>query len=409
MNKEILNNIKKNTSNTICLAKFHEATIWLYASKLAGCHHTPMVTPGESLVTFFNPTDKRDQQNRMLSGEKPSECNYCWNLEDQGITSDRELKSLSFKNSLEAKDYLNRSFIFKPKALELAFQNTCNLACSYCSPSFSTEWKNDINRYGNYNGLTTDKKLHYQRGIDNNIPVDMDLFWNWFDESADELESIRITGGEPLLHEDTFKTFEKIRQINPNIECVIHTNLCQKPTIIDRFINSVNKLSNVRINISNETAGDVAEFIRDGMIYNQWLDNVSRVCAETTANISISTTITALALIGLDQLYIDILNITKRPYISINFATYPEFQSLACLSYVERTFYQKKYINFFSSIEHKLTDSELKVIPRILNMLDPKLTNNKHAEYRKDSDIFFDQYCKRRHKSVNLAMEIGKR
>jgi organic radical activating enzyme len=409
MNTQSLSELKTKTSNTLCLAKFHEATIWLYSSKLASCHHTPMVTPGESIITFFNPLGKRDQQNRMLLGEKPSECNYCWNLENQELTSDRELKSLGFKKSLNATDYLDRSFNFKPKALELAFQNTCNLACSYCSPSFSTEWENDIKRHGNYQGLITDKKLHYQRGIDNNIPVDMDLFWRWFDESSNELESIRITGGEPLLHEDTFKTFEKIRQINSSIECVIHTNLCQKPTIIDRFISSVNRLSNVRINISNESAGDVAEFIRDGMVYNEWLNNVHRVCQETNAKVSISTTITALSLIGLDQLYTDIIKIRRRPYISINFATYPEFQSLACLSYEEREYYQKKYVSFFASIENSLTQSELSVVPRILNMLDPQLTNDKHIEYRADLDIFFSQYCQRRNKTVNLAMEIGKR
>jgi hypothetical protein len=409
MNKQLLNALKSNTSDTLCLAKFHEATIWLYASKISSCHHTPMVVTGESNLTFFNPADKRKQQDSMLNGDKPSECNYCWKLEEQGVTSDRELKSLGFKEQLTADNYLDRSFNFKPKALELAFQNTCNLACSYCSPSFSTEWENDIKRNGNYTDLTTDKKLHYQRGIDNNIPVDMNLFWSWFDASANELESIRITGGEPLLHEDTFKTFEKILQINPNIECVIHTNLCQKPLIIDRFITSINKLNNVRINISNESAGDTAEFIRDGMVYKEWLHNVKRIATETKATVSISTTITALSLIGLDQLYIDIISIPNRPYISINFATYPEFQSLACLSVDERQFYLDKYTKFFKSINDKLLKIELPTIPRILNMLDPKLTHVDNKEYRIDSDIFFKQYSQRRNKTVNLAMDIGKR
>ena len=409
MNKTELDSIKNKTSTTMCLAKFHEATIWLYSSKISSCHHTPMIVTGETMLTFFNPLGKRQQQDSMLNGDKPSECNYCWKLEEQGVTSDRELKSLGFKKHLTTDNYVDRSFNFKPKALELAFQNTCNLACSYCSPSFSTEWENDIKRNGNYIDLTTDKKLHYQRGIDNNIPVDMNLFWSWFDESADELESIRITGGEPLLHEDTFKTFEKILQINPNIECVIHTNLCQKPVIIDRFIKSINKLNNVRINVSNESAGDVAEFIRDGMVYSEWLHNVKRISDETNATISISTTITALALIGLDQLYKDIIDIPRRPYISINFATYPEFQSLACLTADERHFYLNKYVKFFKSIENKLLEIEMPTIPRILNMLDPKLTHENNKEYRVDSDIFFKQYCHRRNKSVNVAMEIGKR
>jgi molybdenum cofactor biosynthesis enzyme MoaA len=409
MNIEKLKTLLDGTSPALCLAKFHEATIWLYSSKISSCHHTPMVVTGNDVVTFFNPPKKRDQQNRMLLGERPNECNYCWKLEDQGVTSDRELKSLGFNKSLSVEDYLNRDYVFKPKSLELAFQKTCNLACSYCSPSFSSEWESDIKHNGNYTNLKTDKKLHYLRGIDNDVAVDMDLFWDWFYQSASELESIRITGGEPLLHEDTFKTFEKILQINPSIECVIHTNLCQKPLIIDRFIDNINKLSNVRINISNESAGEIAEFIRDGMVYDEWLYNVNRICSETNATVSISTTITALALVGLDELYQDILQIKRRPHISINFATYPEFQSLACLSYEDRVFYLRKYSTFFKSIESQLTKIELSTIPRILNMLDPKLTHDNNKEYRLDSDRFFEQYCQRRNKTTNLATEIGKR
>jgi hypothetical protein len=76
---------------------------------------------------------------------------------------------------------------------------------------------------------------------------------------------------------------------------------------------------------------------------------------------------------------------------------------------MERMFYQKKYTKFFKSIEDRLMQAELSTIPRILNMLDPKLTHINYKEYRTDSDIFFEQYCRRRNKTVNLAMEIGTR
>lgn len=401
--------LKEKVSETLCLAKFHEATIWLYNSRMSGCHHTPAVIVGDTIDTFFNPLEKRQQQKEMIAGGKPSACNYCWSLENNNLKSDRELKSLSFQNILKAEDYLDANYKFKPKALELAFTNTCNLACSYCSPVYSTEWENDIKKFGSYLNLNTDTKLHYQRGIDKKTSVDMELFWRWFDLSSQELESIRITGGEPLLHEDTFKTFEKIKKINPNIECVIHTNLCQKSAIIDRFILSINKLSNVRINVSNEAGGEVAEFLRDGMIYSDWLSNVRRLCNETKAKVSISTTITALSLIGLDQLYLDIIKLDNRPYISINFATYPEFQSLSCLSRDNRQFYLEKYVKFFKSIENYLLDIEIASIPRILNMLNPSLTNENYMSYKKDADSFFNQYCRRRNKKNNLWLDVGKR
>jgi pyruvate-formate lyase-activating enzyme len=412
MNKIDLSILKGQTSQTLCLAKFHESTIWLYESKIASCHHTPFLLTGNDTLTFYNPEGRRQQQAAMLTGNKPDECNYCWKLEAQDVVSDREKKSLSFKSSHTAEEYLDRNYPFKPKALELAFQNTCNLACSYCSPSFSTEWENDIRLHGNYNNISTDKKLHYQRGIDNRTPVDMTLFWKWFDDIALGLESIRITGGEPLLHEDTFFTFAKMIEVNPNVECVIHTNLCQKPLVVQRFIDNISKLNNVRINISNESAGEVAEFIRDGMVYTEWLNNL-RELTKTTASLSVSTTITPISLIALDQLYLDIINLRtetgKKVDISINFATYPEFQSLAALTYEEREFYTNKYTTFFESVNELLLDVERRSVPRFLSMLDPKLTHENNAEYRKDSDSFFNQYIQRRNKKINFAELIGTR
>ena len=412
MNKTLLNEIRDKTSPTLCLAKFHESTIWLYESKIASCHHTPFLLTGNDTLTFYNPEGRRQQQDSMLNGNKPTECNYCWKLEAENVVSDREKKSLAFKKSLTPDQYLDRNYPFKPKALELAFQNTCNLACSYCSPSFSTEWENDIRLRGNYENITTDKKLHYQRGIDHRTPVNMVLFWEWFNDIATELESIRITGGEPLLHEDTFTTFAKMIEVNPNVECVVHTNLCQKPLIVQRFIDNINKLNNVRINISNESAGEVAEFIRDGMVYSEWLRNLYEL-AKTKATLSVSTTITPVSLLALDQLYLDIIELRKHTGkaidISINFATYPEFQSLAALTYDERAYYLNKFTKFFEQVNDSLLDMERQSVPRFLTMLDPKLTHENHTEYRKDSDSFFKQYVIRRNKLVNFAEQIGTR
>jgi organic radical activating enzyme len=412
MNKTLLNEIRDKTSQTLCLAKFHESTIWLYESKIASCHHTPFLLTGNDTLTFYNPEGRRQQQDSMLNGNKPTDCNYCWKLEAENVVSDREKKSLAFKKSLTPEQYLDRNYPFKPKALELAFQNTCNLACSYCSPSFSTEWENDIRLRGNYENITTDKKLHYQRGIDHRTPVNMVLFWEWFNDIATELESIRITGGEPLLHEDTFTTFAKMIEVNPNVECVVHTNLCQKPLIVQRFIDNINKLNNVRINISNESAGEVAEFIRDGMVYSEWLHNLYEL-AKTKATLSVSTTITPVSLLALDQLYLDIIELRKQTGkaidISINFATYPEFQSLAALTYDERAYYLNKFTKFFEQVNDSLLDMERQSVPRFLTMLDPKLTHENHTEYRKDSDSFFKQYVIRRNKLVNFAEQIGTR
>ena len=417
MDEKKLFKIRDETSPTMCLAKFHEVSIWVYSGKIASCHYTPFIQVGNTVDTFYNPAEKREQQKRMLAGEQPPACNSCWHYENLGLRSDRTRKSLSFKDHLSADDYKNPNYVFKPKALELAFQNTCNLACSYCSPQFSTAWMNDIRNQGVYQDITTDDRRHYQKDIAEIQqmidPPDMNLFWDWFTTVADGLESIRVSGGEPLMHEEVFRVFEMMTQMNPHIECVIHSNLCQKPVVMDRFFDKISKLTNLRMNISNESAGETAEFIREGMVYSEWLENVERLGNSTVKEFTISTTVSAIALQSLDQMYLDIIDIRKRtkvkPYISINMVDKPDFQGFGCLTRQERDFYIDKYTKFYDSISNDLLPVEQEHCNRLLTMLDSGLVKENQQQLRVDSDIFFEQYTKRRNKPDNLAKYIGKK
>lgn len=415
MDEKKLFKIRDETSPTFCLAKFHEASIWVYSGKIASCHYTPFLQVGNTVDTFYNPAEKREHQKEMLAGGQPKACNSCWNYENIGLRSDRTRKSLGFKDHLPAEDYKNPNYVFKPKALELAFQNTCNLACSYCSPQFSTSWLNDIRVNGVYHNITTDDRRHYQKDLkeinEMIAPPDMDLFWAWFETVADGLESIRVSGGEPLMHEEVFRMFEMMTEMNPHIECVIHSNLCQKPVVMDRFFDKISKLTNLRMNISNESAGETAEFIREGMVYSEWLENIERLGNSTVKEFSVSTTVSAIALQSLDQMYLDIIDIRSRtkvkPYISINMVDKPEFQGFACLTREERDFYINKYKTFFESIADKLLPIEYEHCNRLLKFLDEGFVRENQEAMRKDSDIFFEQYTKRRNKPDNLAKYIG--
>jgi len=407
--------IRNETSPTFCLAKFHEASIWVYSGKIASCHYTPFLQVGDTVDTFYNPAEKREQQKRMLAGEQPPACDSCWRYENLGLTSDRTRKSLSFKDHLTAEDYKNPNYIFKPKALELAFNNTCNLACSYCSPQFSTSWINDIRVNGVYTDIKTDDRRHYQKDmaeLEEMIkPPHMELFWSWFETVMEGLESIRVSGGEPLMHEEVFKLFAMMTRVNPNIETVIHSNLCQKPVVMDRFFDKIKGLNNLRMNISNESAGETAEFIREGMVYSEWLTNIERLGNSTVKEFSISTTVSAIALQSLDQMYRDIIDIRSRtkikPYISINMVDKPEFQGFACLTRQERDFYINKYQKFYDSIKDDLLPVEFEHCNRLIKFLDEGFIRENQAEMRRDSDIFFEQYTVRRNKPDNLAKYIG--
>ena len=92
-------------SDSYCLAKWYEATMWLYIGHTASCHHNPThkidldpKAPG----SLHNTPIKIHERNKMRKGEKPEGCRYCWNAEDMGVVSDRVYKSQGYDTKLIA-------------------------------------------------------------------------------------------------------------------------------------------------------------------------------------------------------------------------------------------------------------------------------------------------------------------
>jgi hypothetical protein len=89
----------------------------------------------------------------MLQGIRPSECDYCWNVEDNSDRfSDRVFKSAEswsfpYKEEIFESDWRAD---YNPKYVEVAFSNACNFKCMYCGPSFSSKWVEEIEKHGGY-------------------------------------------------------------------------------------------------------------------------------------------------------------------------------------------------------------------------------------------------------------------
>ena len=87
-------------SASFCAAKWYNATIWLGSGQTTSCHHPPAhhVTEKEVIINpaaLHNTRQKRDDRAKMLAGERPAGCEYCWKIEDMGrdAISDRVYKS----------------------------------------------------------------------------------------------------------------------------------------------------------------------------------------------------------------------------------------------------------------------------------------------------------------------------
>ncbi len=156
-------------SKSFCAAKWYNATIWLGSGMTTSCHHPPAHAINVDNVrhnpaALHNTTKKKFEREQMQHGDRPLGCEYCWKIEDMGsdAISDRVYKSKIYP--IEA---LNEAFEtpaaddISLRTLEIAFDRTCQFACSYCNPAFSSTWVNDIRKNGPYNGLVSDGRNHF--------------------------------------------------------------------------------------------------------------------------------------------------------------------------------------------------------------------------------------------------------
>ena len=132
-------------SPTLCLAKYTQSNMYLGSYTTHSCHYCPPHTISledvkKNLKSLHNTKEKIEQRTLMLEGKRPEGCNYCWNVEDKGYISDRITKSFS---SYSRKHFERIIEIgpegIDPTYLEVSFDNTCNLKCSYCGPTASSK------------------------------------------------------------------------------------------------------------------------------------------------------------------------------------------------------------------------------------------------------------------------------
>ena len=163
--QEYRDRVVDSISHSFCGAKWYNATVWLGSGTTASCHHPPAHKIPVSEIkrnykALHNTDYKKLVREQMLRGERPKECEYCWKIEDLGKdkVSDRVYKSIIYTDEdlQRAKTEYGSSVDVDLKTLEIAFDATCNFACSYCNPSFSTTWMADVKMNGPYQNLVSD-------------------------------------------------------------------------------------------------------------------------------------------------------------------------------------------------------------------------------------------------------------
>ena len=289
-----------DTGSGFCLAKLTQVTMHLQLGHTHSCHHPkthqiPLRELKRNPTALHNTMYKKRRRKEMLEGQRPEECDYCWNVEDSSNRfSDRTFKSAenwSYPYMDEIKQ-LGWRDDYNPKYVEVSFSNACNFKCSYCGPAFSTQWMVEAEKYGAYPTTDGFNDVEYLKQ-EGKMPMPVtqanpyvDAFWNWWPNLYTDLHTFRITGGEPLMSQDTWKVLDYILEHpnpNKNLNLAINSNLGVPDKLVDRFIEKVQKIceedrvKEFVIFTSVDSWGAQAEYIRNGLEFNRFWDNCHKV------------------------------------------------------------------------------------------------------------------------------------
>jgi hypothetical protein len=420
-------------SASFCAAKWYNATIWLGSGQTTSCHHPPAhhVTEKEVIINpaaLHNTRQKRDDRAKMLAGERPAGCEYCWKIEDMGrdAISDRVYKSKIYP--IAALDEAFNTPVHEDvnlRTLEIAFDRTCQLACSYCNPAFSSTWVNDIKRNGPYVKLESDGRNHfthehnsaqlYKFGEDNPY---VNAFFEWWETDLHKtLQELRITGGEPLMSGYTWKLIDwfKTNQGKSTTKLAINSNLSFETEKLNEFIDAIRSLPHVELYTSMEATGASAEYIRDGLDYEQWLSNVNLLLQSNTVKaVHVMCTINALCLTTLPSLLDQLLEL-KRTYgrervnFTLNILRFPSFQSALVLPDELRNQFRNDLATWLAAniTNPLLQEHEVNHTQRLIDYLDvvktPHSDTFEMPKLHNDFSEFYTQYDVRRNKNFELT------
>ena len=303
----------------MCLAKWTQVTLHMQTGHNHSCHHprTHKIDVKEiqrNPSALHNTRYKKQRRKEMLNGKRPSECDYCWNVEDNSDRfSDRVFKSQESWSLPHFDEIANSDWRedINPRYVEVAFSNACNFKCSYCAPAFSTQWQEEIENHGAY--PTTDEFNSFKYNeLEDKMPIPVraenpykKAFWKWWPDLYQDLHTFRITGGEPLLARDTFKVLDYILEHpnpNKNLQLAINSNLGGPVQLIDKFIDKIKRLEDedrikeLIVFTSVESWGEQAEYIRHGLEFNYFWDNINRILESSTkVNVTNMATYNALS------------------------------------------------------------------------------------------------------------------
>jgi|TARA_B100001094_G_scaffold40088_1_gene34691 sulfatase maturation enzyme AslB (radical SAM superfamily) len=291
--------------SSMCAMKWIHFYIHLKEGIVKNCHNVPHRHISQQELdeygkdVFVNHPYEIERRKEKLANIKHTDCSACWRNEERGIRSPRLPKAyydFHRKRFDEPIDELKAM----PSQLELYFNNTCDLKCVYCNETFSSQWEIENRKFD----IKPSEKNVAPEGF-------QDLFYEWLEQDAvPYILQYYILGGEPLIQNEVYEFIDRLIpmlkakqnkfKIKPVLIVISNGNTPQ--AYLDKWLRKVKEIEpyvTVQMDISMESFGRRAEFIRTNLIWDRFAKNIERIIefsADKDMRIRFSTTHNVLSI-----------------------------------------------------------------------------------------------------------------
>jgi len=346
-----------------------------------GDHRLPLGNVQKnSIIEIWNSDQYKEMRLNMLSGNRCKECTSCYQSEDAGVNSFRQSVNKDYAEFFNFADETNSDGsldTMKLKYLDIRWSNICNFKCRSCSSTYSSSWATEDNKQGQ------NKSVFIFAGGNNN-----DLLYEQIKPYISEVKEIYFAGGEPLLMDKHYDILKHLIDIdNTDIKIRYNTNLSSLAFKNISVIDLWKKFSNVHLNVSLDSWGDRAEYIREGTEWKTIIDNINTVKTNCPhIHLGVSSVVSAFNVYTLPEFTDYLLDNQLFEASSISFYNliHPNFYSFDIFDAETKTGIIKKLS------ERKYNNNTRSRINNVIRQLESSTTNDELRRQFKDQTDHYD-------------------
>lgn len=282
----------------------------------------------------------------MIDGERPIECEGCWQDEDNGIKSKRQYENERWQHIIPKLE--KTAVLKKPNYIyvELRLGNICNNACLTCNSYSSTKWYPDEKK------ISKSLPWFTLRPMENFKWFEDSEFYEELAESSQNVEEIYINGGEPTLIKAHFEYLNHliVSGTAQNVHLVYSLNMMDIP---DNLIELWTHFKKVTVNASIDDLGERNYYIRYPTKWEETIASIEKLNKVPNVDWHVTQTVSILNIFYLGE-FSQWLQKTYNKVPYHNYVLYPDYLSLASLP----PEYKQKVINHYNDPSNKLVEHQ---------------------------------------------------